>query len=66
MCIRDRNAPTTQVDHAERACRAALDMLDGLPDVSNHWRSKLEKDLRIGIGINTGIAQVGNAAPAAV
>lgn len=53
-------APETQPDHARLACRAALDMLDRLPALNEQWQAKLQEPLRIGIGINTGMARVGN------
>jgi len=54
------NAPTDQPDHAERACRAALEMADVLPDVNKKWRAALGGEIGLGIGINTGKALVGN------
>jgi adenylate cyclase len=55
------NAPADQADHVERACRAALAILGELPTLSASWADSVSKPLRIGIGINTGSAQVGNA-----
>ena len=55
------NAPTEQADHAERACRAALRMLATLPTVATEWQRVIHTELRIGIGIHTGSAQIGNA-----
>jgi adenylate cyclase len=55
------NAPADQGDHAELACRAALRMLERLPDIATDWADMLQQDLRLAIGIHTGIAQVGNA-----
>ena len=53
-------APVDQPDHAEQACRAALEMLDRL-DALNQARAAAGKnELRIGIGIHTGQAVVGN------
>src|SRR5262249_37612049 len=54
------NAPVRQEDHAVRACRAALAMLAELPELNRRWASVAESPLRLGIGINTGMAQVGN------
>jgi adenylate cyclase len=54
------NAPVLQADHAHRACRAALDMLAELPALNAHWQKTVGSPLRIGIGINTGPALVGN------
>lgn len=53
-------APEEQPDHAERACRAALAMLEQLPILNDRWQSELKEPLDLGIGINTGIARVGN------
>lgn len=54
------NAPQEQPDHAARACRAALGMLSEMPDLSARWLPVLGKPLTLGVGINTGVAQVGN------
>ncbi|MFP6666739.1 MAG: adenylate/guanylate cyclase domain-containing protein [Pirellulales bacterium] len=54
------NAPTEQSDHAERACDAALAIIDDLDKVNEQWGVKLDEPLSVGIGINTGIALVGN------
>jgi adenylate cyclase len=53
-------APEDQPDHATRACRAALAMLEHLPRLNAEWQPKLDVELGLGIGINSGIAQVGN------
>jgi adenylate cyclase len=53
-------APEQQPDHAVRACRAALTILEGLPALNERWQATLEEPMGLGIGINTGIAQVGN------
>ena len=55
------NAPITQLDHAQLACDAALRMLKTLPDINAKWAHQLGQFLRIGIGINTGPALVGNS-----
>jgi adenylate cyclase len=54
------NAPTEQPDHALRACRAAVAMLGELPQINQHWGQEAGDALSLGIGINTGLAQVGN------
>lgn len=54
------NAPADQSEHAELACRAALQMLNTLPRVSAEWADTLPKELRLGIGVHTGMAHVGN------
>jgi adenylate cyclase len=53
-------APELEPNHARLACRAALDMLAALPDVSNRWTATLAEATQVGIGINTGPAHVGN------
>jgi adenylate cyclase len=55
------NAPADQPDHAELACRAALRMIDALPTVQSKWSQVLVDELRLGVGVHTGLAQVGNA-----
>ncbi|MBW3599473.1 MAG: adenylate/guanylate cyclase domain-containing protein, partial [Planctomycetes bacterium] len=55
------NAPLEQAKHASLACRAALAMLAALPELNGRWGEKVGSPIRIGIGINTGVAQVGNA-----
>jgi adenylate cyclase len=55
------NAPADQADHAELACRAALRMVETLPHVAADWTSMLGTDLQLGIGVHTGMVQVGNA-----
>lgn len=53
-------APLEQPDHAELACRTAIKMFDALKEVSDRWRDRIGGDTRVGIGINTGEARVGN------
>jgi adenylate cyclase len=53
-------APDEQEDHAQRACRAALQMVEELPEISQNWKSEIGSDTEIGIGINSGLAYVGN------
>lgn len=54
------NAPVAQGDHAELACRAALAMVGDLPAINAQWQDVIGVELGIGVGINTGIAMVGN------
>jgi adenylate cyclase len=54
------NAPVPQDDHIARACRAALAMLGELPALNAHWTGTIGTPLALGIGLNTGNAQVGN------
>jgi adenylate cyclase len=53
-------APEQQPDHARLACSAALRMLARLPELNERWQSVLQEPIKLGIGINTGIARVGN------
>jgi adenylate cyclase len=53
-------APEEQPDHAERACRAALDMIAVLQTLNERWEARLGEPMGLGIGINTGLARVGN------
>ena len=54
------NAPLDQADHALRACRAAVHMLERLAELKAQWRAAGLPELEIGIGINTGQMVVGN------
>ena len=53
-------APGEQPDHAERACRAALDMVACLDTLGPRWEAILGEKMQLSIGINSGMAQVGN------
>jgi adenylate cyclase len=53
-------APTVQADHAQLACRAAVDIWKSLPDLNERWLARLGEPTRVGVGINTGAARVGN------
>src|SRR5206468_8312824 len=53
-------APEEQADHARLACLAALDMFNLLPKLNERWQEKLGEPMSLGIGVNTGIARVGN------
>ncbi|HYN16386.1 MAG TPA: adenylate/guanylate cyclase domain-containing protein, partial [Terriglobales bacterium] len=53
-------SPYPQEDHAERACACALDMQARLQELNRKWESEGRKQLTIGIGINTGVVNVGN------
>ncbi len=53
-------APKEDPDHARRACLAALDMLARLPGINARWQGTLGAATDVGIGVNTGRAQVGN------
>jgi adenylate cyclase len=53
-------APYPQSDHAIRACRAALDMLQVLKKLQAQWLARGKPSIDIGVGINTGPMLVGN------
>jgi adenylate cyclase len=55
------NAPANQSEHAALACRAAQAMWSELPAINETWSPVVKSPLKIGVGINTGPAQVGNA-----
>ncbi len=50
------NAPIDIPDHRQRACESVLRMLDALEKLN----ATLEKPVRIGVGLNSGICCVGN------
>jgi adenylate cyclase len=53
-------APFEEPGHAVKACRAALNMMQHLGELQRGWKTKGYPLLDIGLGINTGIASVGN------
>ena len=53
-------APVEQPGHEILACRAALDMIQQLSVLNDRWQGELGEPMGIGIGINSGIARVGN------
>ncbi len=53
-------SPFPQEDHAVRACSAALDMITRLEELNMKWEAEGRRTLEIGIGINTGVVNVGN------
>jgi len=53
-------APVGQPDHAERACRCALAMIEKLKELQKKWANEGKYVIDIGIGINTGGMVVGN------
>lgn len=53
-------APFHEPDHATRSCEAALAMLTRLAELQQVWRDEGKPVMEIGVGINTGIASVGN------
>jgi adenylate cyclase len=53
-------APFDEPNHAERCCLSAVSMLARLGELQVQWCAQGSPVLEIGIGINTGIASVGN------
>ena len=53
-------APKVEPEHARLACRAALEMLERIPVLNQRWEQTLKEPMDFGIGVNTGLAQVGN------
>jgi adenylate cyclase len=53
-------APVGQPDHAERACRCAIAMIEKLKELQGKWAAEGKYVIDIGIGINTGDMVVGN------
>jgi adenylate cyclase len=53
-------APRKQTDQALLACRAALAIERDVPKLSEAWRDRLGRCFRVGVGLNTGPANVGN------
>ncbi len=53
-------APVPQEDHAARALRAAEDMMRFLETANEGWRDKYDVEIRLGVGVNSGEALVGN------
>jgi len=53
-------APQPQADQAMRAVRAARAMVEALAGLNQRWQPALGTPMGLGIGLNTGVAQVGN------
>ena len=53
-------APVPQADHADRALGAAEDMMHFLEVAAAEWRKKYDVEIRLGIGVSSGEAIVGN------
>jgi adenylate cyclase len=53
-------APVPVEDHADRACRAALDMLQRLDAVNARRKEEGQEPFRIGVAVHSGQAVVGN------
>lgn len=55
------NAPIEQPEHALLACQAGFELINCLPDIDKIWASRIGESLRVGIGIHSGPARVGNS-----
>jgi adenylate cyclase len=53
-------APFEEQDHAALACQTALEMMAKIHEMQRTWEAQGKPRLDIGIGLNTGIASVGN------
>ncbi len=53
-------APVAQPDHADRALAAAEDMMHFLEVAAAEWRKKYDIEIRLGVGVSSGEAIVGN------
>jgi adenylate cyclase len=54
-------APLKTKDHAEQAVLAGIEMIEGLKEVNRILQERgCKHDIQIGIGINTGVATIGN------
>jgi adenylate cyclase len=52
--------PITCPDHADQACLSALDMQRRLTALREKWKAEKKPELKMRVGINTGVAVVGN------
>ena len=53
-------APLASADHAHKALAAAEDMMRFLETANEEWRDKYDIEIRLGVGVNSGEAIVGN------
>ena len=53
-------SPYPQADHAFRSCSCALQMVRGLEKLNAKWKATGHPPISIGIGVNTGLVNVGN------
>jgi adenylate cyclase len=53
-------APVPQPDQMARACNAAAAMFQQLRQIDARWKSVLNQHTHLGVGINSGVAFVGN------
>ncbi len=53
-------APVPDAEHARRALAAAMEMMARLAEINTEFRAKGWPEIKIGVGINTGVMNVGN------
>jgi adenylate cyclase len=53
-------APYEEPGHAAKGCNAALQMMQRVREMQKQWEAEGKPRLDIGIGLNTGVASVGN------
>jgi adenylate cyclase len=53
-------APYEEPGHESKACNAALKMMERVREMQKEWEAEGKPHLDIGIGMNTGVASVGN------
>ncbi len=53
-------APFEELGHAARGCNTGLKMMDRVREMQKKWEAEGKPHLDIGIGLNTGVASVGN------
>jgi len=53
-------SPYPQTNHAECACKCAIEMSRGLVKLNEKWKQEGRPPIAIGIGLNTGDVNVGN------
>ena len=55
------NAPLDQDNHAELACQSAIEITRSIPIIGHKWKRETGQPLQVGVGVNSGMAQVGNS-----
>jgi adenylate cyclase len=53
-------SPYPQQDHAVRACRCGVEMMQALEQLNRKWVAEGKREAAMGVGINTGPVNVGN------
>ena len=55
------NAPVDQPDHPVLACKAGMAINNVMSELNDVWSVEIGHRLRVGVGVHTGVAQVGNS-----